>query len=56
MFATKIEFFAFRVHFDPLKLRYSQLLFYHFFRKILILIFYFICIGQNIDINPSKRP
>jgi len=53
MIATKIEFFAFRVHFDPLKLRYSQLLFY---QNGIILIFYFICVGQNVDINPSKRP
>jgi hypothetical protein len=34
MIATKIEFFAFRVHFGPLKLRYSQLLFYTFLHKI----------------------
>ncbi len=34
MIATKIGFFAFRVHFGPLKLRYSQLLFYTFLLKI----------------------
>jgi hypothetical protein len=34
MIATKIGFFAFRVHFGPLKLRYSQLLFYTFYSKL----------------------
>ena len=34
MIATKIGFFAFRAHFGPLKLRYSQLLFYTFLHKI----------------------
>ena len=34
MIATKIGFFALRVHFGPLKLRYSQLLFYTFLFKI----------------------
>ncbi len=34
MIATKIGFFAFRVHFGPLKLRYSQLLFYTFYTKL----------------------
>ena len=34
MIATKIGLFAFRVHFGPLKLRYSQLLFYTFLLKI----------------------
>ncbi len=34
MNATKIGFFAFRVHFDHLKLRFSQLLFYPFLHKI----------------------
>jgi hypothetical protein len=34
MIATKIGFFAFRVHFGPLKLIYSQLLFYTFLLQI----------------------
>jgi hypothetical protein len=34
MIATKIVFFAFRVYFDPLKLRFSQFLFYPFLPKI----------------------
>ncbi len=34
MIATKIGFFAFRVHFDPLKLRFSQLLFYPSYTKL----------------------
>jgi hypothetical protein len=34
MIATKIGFFAFRVHFGLLKLRFSQLLFYHFLHNI----------------------
>ncbi len=44
MIATKIGFFVFRVNFGPLKLRFSQLLFYTF-----------LDIGQNVDIYPSKR-
>ncbi len=31
---NKIGFFAFRVHFGPLELRYSQLLFHTFLQKI----------------------
>ena len=54
MIATKIGLFAFRVHFGPLKLRYSQLLFYTFLLKM-ILMFYIIGIGQNVDIYSSKR-
>ncbi len=51
-----LGFFAFRVHFGPLKLRYSQLLFYTFFtQNWKILMFYFIGIGKNVDIYPSKR-
>jgi hypothetical protein len=53
MIATKIGLFAFRVHFDPLKLIISQLLFYPFLHKILM--FYIIGIGQNVDIYSSKR-
>jgi hypothetical protein len=34
MIATKIGFFAFRVHFDLLKLRFSPLLFYPFLLTI----------------------
>ncbi len=34
MTATKIGFLAFQVHFDPLKLRASQLLFYLFYTKL----------------------
>jgi hypothetical protein len=34
MIATKIGFFAFRVHFDPLKLRISHLLYFPFLHKI----------------------
>jgi len=34
MIATKIGFFAFRVHFDLLKLGFSPLLFYPFLLKI----------------------
>ncbi len=34
MIATKIGFFGFRVHFDPVKLRFCQLLFYPFLNKI----------------------
>jgi hypothetical protein len=56
MIATKIEFFAFRVHFDPLKLRYSQLCILYFFtQNCMILMFYVIGIGQNVDIYPSKQ-
>jgi hypothetical protein len=56
MIATKIGFFAFRVHFGPLKLRYSQLLFYTFLLKNWkILMFYIIGIGQNVGIYSSKR-
>ncbi len=56
MIATKIGYFAFRVHFDPLKLRYFQLLFYPFFtQNCMILMFYILGIGQNVDIYPSKR-
>ncbi len=36
MIATKIGFFAFRVHFDPLKLRFPELLFYSFLHKIVV--------------------
>jgi hypothetical protein len=54
MIATKIGFFAFRVHFGPLKLRYSQILFYTFLLKMerSNVLFY---IGQNVDIYSSKR-
>ena len=56
MIATKIGFFAFRVHFGPLKLRYSHFLFYTFFsQNCMILMFYILGIGQNVDIYPSKR-
>ncbi len=34
MIETKIGFFAFREHFGPLKLIYSQLLFYTFLLKL----------------------
>jgi len=34
MIATKIGFFGFRVHFDPLKVRICQLLCYTFLHKI----------------------
>jgi hypothetical protein len=57
MIATKIGFFGFLVHFDPLKLRICQLLFYPFFKQnCMILILYITGIGQNVDIYPSKRP
>jgi hypothetical protein len=56
MIATKIGFFAFRVHFGPLKLRFSQLLFHTFLHKnCMILMFYIIGIDQIVDIYPSKR-
>ncbi len=53
MIATKIGFFAFRVHFGLLKLRYSQL--YFFTQNLKILMFYIIGKGQNVDIYSSKR-
>ncbi len=58
MIATKIGFFAFRVHFDPLKFRFCQLLFHPFLLKIVrsLSCMYIIGIGQNVDIYPSKRP
>jgi hypothetical protein len=56
MIATKIGFFAFRVHFGPLQLRFSQLLLYTFFTQNgKIIMFYIIGIGQNVDIYPSKQ-
>jgi hypothetical protein len=56
MIATKIELFAFRVHFDPLKLRFCQLLFYPFFtQNFKVLMLYIISIGQNVDIYPLKQ-
>ncbi len=33
MITIKIGFFAFRVHFDPLKLRFSQLFLYYRYRS-----------------------
>jgi hypothetical protein len=56
MTALKIGFFALGVHFDPLKLRFSQLVFYPITQNCMILMFYFIGIGHNVDINPTKRP
>jgi hypothetical protein len=50
MIATKIGFFAFRVQFDPLKLRFSQFLFYHFLHKIVRSKIFFIGIGHIVDI------
>jgi hypothetical protein len=51
MITIKIGFFAFRVHFDPLKLRFSQLLFYPFLHEnCKILMFYIIGIGQNVAV------
>jgi hypothetical protein len=57
MIATKIGFFAFRVHLDSLKLRFffSTFTLSFFTQNCKILMFYFIGIGQNIDIYPSKR-
>jgi len=45
------------VHFDLLKLRFSTLLCYPFLHKIvcMILMFYIIGIGQNVDISSSKQ-
>jgi hypothetical protein len=51
MITIKIGFYAFQVHFNPLKLRYSQLLFHPLFtQNCTILMFYTIGIGQNVDI------
>jgi hypothetical protein len=56
MIATQIGFFAFRVHFGPLKVRYSQLFILYFFtQNWRILMFYILSIGQNVDIYPSKQ-
>ncbi len=54
MIATKIGFLEFQVHFDPIKLRISHLLFYTVLHEI-VRSFYFIGIGQNVDISSSKR-
>ncbi len=53
MIATKIGFFAFRVHFGPLKLSTTFIL-YFFTQNCRILMFYIISIGQNVDFYPSK--
>jgi hypothetical protein len=57
MSEIKIGFFASRVNFDPLKLRFS-LYFYLFFftHSCTFLISYILGIDQNVDINPSKLP
>ena len=58
MITIKIGNFAFRVHFNPLQLRFSQLLLYPFFTqncKILMSYIIGIGIGQNVDIYSSKR-
>ncbi len=55
MIATKIGFFAFRVHIDTLKLRFFSFNFILFTENPTILMFYVIGIGQNVDIYPSKR-
>ncbi len=57
MIATKIGFFGFRVHFDPIKIKnLSTFILSLFTQNCMILIFYIIGIGQNVDIYPSKRP
>jgi hypothetical protein len=56
MIAIKIEFFAFRVNFKPLKLRFLQFFFFIFVDKIVILKFKKIDSGQNVDIYPLKVP
>ena len=56
MIATKIGFFAFRVHFSPLKIKiFSTFILYFFTQNCMILMIYIIDIGQNVDIYPSKR-
>ncbi len=54
MIATKIGFFAFRVHFG-LKIKiFSTFILYFFTQNCMILMFYLIGVGQNVDIYPSK--
>ncbi len=56
MIATKIGFFAFRVHFGPLKIKISSTFILYFVtQNSKILMFYFLGIGQNVDIYSSKR-
>ncbi len=56
MIATKIGFFAFRVHFGPFKIKiFTTFIFYFFTKHCRILMFYIISIGQNVYIYPSKR-
>ncbi len=55
MIATKIGFFAFQVHFDPLNLDFFNFYFILFTQNCKIVMFYIIGIGQNVDIFPSKR-
>ncbi len=54
MIATKIGFFAFRVHFDLLKLG-SSIIILSFFNQNGKILMFFLGIGQNVDIYPSKR-
>ncbi len=55
MIATKIGFFTFRVHFGPLKVRYSQLYFILFYSKLKDLNVLYYRYSSNVDIYSSKR-
>ena len=55
MIATKIGIFCFPSAFWPLKIKiFSTFILYFFTQNCMILMFYFIGIGQNDDIYPSK--
>ncbi len=48
LFTLKFDY-----NFDSLKLRFLQFLFYFFTQNCMILMFYFIGIGKNVDIYPK---
>ncbi len=56
MIASKIGFFAFRVHFEGhLKIKiFSTFILSFFIQNFMILMFYILGIGQNVNINPSS--
>ena len=56
MIATKNWIFCIPSAFWPLKIKiFSTFILYFFTQNCMILIFYLIVIGQNVDIYPSKR-
>ena len=56
MIATKIAIFCFPSAFWPFQIKIFSIIILSFFtQNCMILMFYIIGIGQNVDIYPSKR-